>query len=57
MRKLIAATTLTLILAGPTAQAAQPRGRDRENPIVRMLKIVKRVLTPSTNEIPTPPLP
>ena len=60
MRKLIAAITLTLILAGSTARAAEPRGRertprDRDNPIVRMIKIVKRVLT--TSELPVPPLP
>ncbi|HVE71981.1 MAG TPA: hypothetical protein VNI54_11475 [Thermoanaerobaculia bacterium] len=60
MRKLIAATTLTFVLAGTAAALPRERERtprERDNPIVRILKIVKRVFTPSTNELPVPPLP
>ncbi len=61
MRKLIAVTTLTVILALPAAAAPTRNGdrtpRDRDNPIVRIYKAVKRLLTPSTLELPLPPLP
>lgn len=62
MRKLIAATTLTAILAAGSATAAPARTterertpRDRENPIVRIYNAVKRLIT--VNELPLPPLP
>ncbi|HUR82753.1 MAG TPA: hypothetical protein VM733_18480 [Thermoanaerobaculia bacterium] len=62
MRKLIAATTLTAILAAGSATAAPARNterertpRDRENPIVRIYNAVKRLIT--VNELPLPPLP
>jgi hypothetical protein len=60
MRKLIAATTLTIVLAGSIAAAPRERERTprgKENPVVRVLKLIKRTLTPSTNELPVPPLP
>jgi len=61
MRKLIVVTTLTVVLAG-SASAADVRGRERnprdgETPIVRLMKIVKRLLTPSVNTTPTTPIP
>jgi hypothetical protein len=61
MRKLIAATTLTLVLAA-TANAAEVRSadrgpRDRENPIVRAIKILKHYFTPSTQALPSTPVP
>jgi len=60
MRKLIAIATLTVALALPAA-AAPTNGdrtpRDRDNPIVRIYKAVKRLLTPSVQELPAPPVP
>jgi hypothetical protein len=61
MRKLVIATTLTVVLAG-TASASdirfQDRGpRDRDTPIVRVYKAIKRLLTPSTTTGPTVPIP
>ncbi|HEX6087750.1 MAG TPA: hypothetical protein VF266_24675 [Thermoanaerobaculia bacterium] len=61
MRKLVIATTLTLVLAG-TASAAKAgsadRGpRERDTPIVRVIKLIKRVFTPSANAAPTVPIP
>jgi hypothetical protein len=57
MRKLVAAVTLSLVLAG-TASAAEPRGpRDRETPIVRVFKAIKRLLNPSAQNWPTVPIP
>jgi hypothetical protein len=59
MRKLVIVTTLTLVLAG-TASASdvrfQDRG-DRDTPIVRVLKVIKRLFTPSANALPTVPVP
>jgi hypothetical protein len=59
MRKLIIATTLTVVLAG-TASAAEVRFKDRnprerDAPIVRVIKAVKRLLT--INNLPTVPHP
>ena len=62
MRKIIAVTTLTLVLAG-TANAADTRNRDRSNPrdrdtpIVRVYKAIKRFFTPATQNWPTTPVP
>lgn len=61
MRKAVIVTTLTLVLAG-TASASdvrfQDRGpRERNTPIVRLIKIVKRVFTPTLNNLPTTPIP
>lgn len=61
MRKLIIATTLTVVLAG-TASAANVHSRDREprerdTPIVRVIKVIKRLFTPSVNASPTVPIP
>jgi hypothetical protein len=61
MRKLVIVTTLTVVLAG-TASASdvrfQDRGpRDRDTPIVRVIKLVKRFLTPSAQNLPTVPFP
>ena len=62
MRKFVIATTLTVVLAG-TANAAgvrfQDRGpRDRDTPIVRILKIVKGLFTPAVNSGgPSVPIP
>ncbi|HVG25249.1 MAG TPA: hypothetical protein VND45_13920 [Thermoanaerobaculia bacterium] len=55
MRKLIAATTLTAILAATPLHAADPRPRERDTPITRVVKLIKRLIT--NNELPTPPLP
>jgi hypothetical protein len=61
MRKLIAIATLTIILASPATAAPTRNGdrtpRDRDNPIVRIYKAVVRLLTPSVQELPAPPVP
>jgi hypothetical protein len=60
MRKFVIATTLAVVLAG-TANADirfQDRGpRDRDTPIVRVLKLVKRLFTPTVNTTPSVPIP
>jgi hypothetical protein len=61
MRKLIVATAITVVLAG-SASAADVRfndrgSRERENPIVRIFKLIKRTFTPATNNWPTVPIP
>lgn len=60
MRKLIIVTILTLALATP-ATAAPTRGgadrgaRDKETPIERVIKVVKRLIT--STSLPTVPIP
>ena len=59
MRKFVIATALTVVLAG-TANAADVRFQDRgsrDTPIVRVLKLVKRLFTPTVNTTPTVPIP
>jgi hypothetical protein len=61
MRKLIIATAVTVLLAG-SASASEARfndrgPRERENPIVRIFKLIKRTFTPATNNWPTVPIP
>ena len=61
MRKLIIATAITVLLAG-SAKASDARFKDRgprerENPIVRVLKLIKRTFTPASNNWPTVPIP
>lgn len=61
MRKLIVATTLTVVLAG-SASAADTRfqdrsPRDRDTVIARVMKAVKRLLVPTTNTTPSTPVP
>lgn len=57
MRKLIAAATLSLVLAGTAGAADVRTPRDRDTPIVRVFKAIKRLLTPSVQNWPTVPLP
>ena len=61
MRKLIAIATLTIILSIPATAAPTRNGdrtpRDHDNPIVRIYKAVVRLLTPSVQELPAPPVP
>jgi hypothetical protein len=63
MRKMIIATTLTLVLAGTTAAAAprdresgRGRGRD-ETPMVRFVKAVQRLFGVGTFGLPSVPIP
>ena len=64
MRKLIALITLIVVLALPATAAPTRNGgdrtpRERDNPIVRIYKAAKRLLTPvaQEEELPVPPLP
>lgn len=58
MRKAIFAALLTLALATPAAQAAASRDRDiprdRETPIVRIIRTIKRLITTGEISIPIP---
>jgi hypothetical protein len=61
MRKLFVAATLTVVLAA-SADAANTRQQDRgrrekDNPIVRMFRIVVRTLSPAPQTTPTIPIP
>ena len=61
MRKFVIATTLAIVLAG-SASAANPRAhdrnpRERDTPIVRVYKMIKRLFTPATQNWPTQPVP
>jgi hypothetical protein len=62
MRKLMIAATLTLVLAGTASASNDGRfgdrsPRDRDNPIVRIIKTIKRLLTPANNDLPSQPVP